>query len=54
VEGNLSSIYTWAILMSGYSIEGEAQFLIDAGAKGFIPKPFDIEILLKTVEDALK
>jgi PAS domain S-box-containing protein len=43
-----------AILMSGYSIEGEAQFLIDAGAKGFIPKPFDIEILLKTVEDALK
>ncbi len=43
-----------AILMSGYSIEGEAQFLVDAGAKGFITKPFDIDILLKAVEEALK
>ncbi len=43
-----------ALLISGFSIEGDAQDLLDAGMKGFIPKPFDTEILLKTVQDALK
>ena len=48
INGNIK-----ALLISGYSIEGEAQILIDAGMKGFIPKPFNPQVLLKKVGDAL-
>ena len=43
-----------ALLISGFSIEGDAQDLLDAGMKGFIPKPFDTEILLKTLQEVIE
>ena len=42
-----------ALLISGFSIEGEAQSLIDAGMKGFLQKPFNFSDFAKTVEKAL-
>jgi PAS domain S-box-containing protein len=42
-----------ALLISGFSIEGEAQSLLDAGMKGFIQKPFNMSALAKTVEKTL-
>ncbi len=33
------------LVCSGYSIDGPAQGLLDAGAQGFIQKPFTLEIL---------
>ncbi|HCE42802.1 MAG TPA: hypothetical protein DET40_04585 [Lentisphaeria bacterium] len=41
------------ILSSGYSIDGDAQSIIDAGAKAFIQKPFNMKDLSKCIEDAL-
>jgi PAS domain S-box-containing protein len=38
------------LLLSGHSIDGEAQALIDKGARGFLEKPFEAAILLETVE----
>ena len=43
-----------AIVCSGYSIEGPAQYIVDAGAQGFIQKPFsmaEISEQLKAVLD---
>jgi len=41
------------IATSGYSIDGEARKLIDAGAVGFIQKPFDLQQLSLTIYEAL-
>ena len=48
INGNIR-----ALLISGHSIECEVQSMLDAGMKGFIPKPFSPEILLETVKGAL-
>lgn len=37
------------LLASGYSITGDAQILLDEGAKGFIQKPFTFEELTKSI-----
>ncbi len=42
-----------ALLISGFSIEGEAQSLLDAGMKGFIQKPFSEELLAQELEKVL-
>ncbi len=42
-----------AILMSGYSIDGEVQSLLDAGMKGFIQKPFNTRELNKVIQGAV-
>ena len=42
------------LLASGFSIEGEAQSLIEAGAKGFVQKPFNISDLSKSLNDVLR
>ncbi|MFZ2658519.1 MAG: PocR ligand-binding domain-containing protein [Victivallales bacterium] len=41
------------LLISGYSIDGEAQSLLDAGIKGFIQKPFGKKLLAETLEKVL-
>ena len=41
------------LLVSGYSMEGEAQELLSAGAMGFLQKPFKRAQLLDLVADAL-
>ncbi|MFZ2657543.1 MAG: response regulator [Victivallales bacterium] len=43
-----------SLLISGFSIDGEAQELINAGMKGFLQKPFGIKELSAAVEAALK
>ena len=48
INGNIR-----ALLISGHSIECEVHSMLDAGMKGFIPKPFSPEILLETVKGAL-
>jgi len=42
------------IVCSGYSIDGPAQEILNAGAHDFIKKPFSFEILSKKLSDALK
>jgi two-component system, cell cycle sensor histidine kinase and response regulator CckA len=41
------------LLASGYSIDGEAQTIIDLGCKGFIQKPFRVEELSQKIRDVL-
>jgi PAS domain S-box-containing protein len=41
------------IVYSGYSQEGPAQEILDAGADAFIQKPFSMEALSKTIEETL-
>jgi CheY-like chemotaxis protein len=41
------------LLASGFSQEGEAQEILDAGAQGFIPKPFLRAELAQKVSEAL-
>lgn len=43
-----------ALLISGYSINGEAQSILDEGVRGFLQKPFEIGELSHTVRDALQ
>ncbi|MFZ2658702.1 MAG: response regulator [Victivallales bacterium] len=43
-----------SLLISGFSIDGEAQALIDAGMKGFLQKPFAIGELSMAMEAAFK
>ncbi|MCX5829485.1 MAG: response regulator [Deltaproteobacteria bacterium] len=42
-----------ALLSSGYSIEGQAQQILDRGCNGFLQKPFHTEILSIKVRDIL-
>lgn len=41
------------LLASGFSVDGEAQSLIEAGVKGFVQKPFNIADLSRSLDDAL-
>jgi PAS domain S-box-containing protein len=41
------------LLVSGYSVEGDARKLIAAGASGFLQKPFEVETLSAAVIKAL-
>ena len=41
------------LLCSGYSIEGEAQQIVDRGCNGFIQKPFQLKNLSQKVREAL-
>jgi len=40
------------IVCSGYSIDGPAQEILDAGALGFLQKPFSIEVLSEKLKEA--
>ena len=42
------------IIASGFSVEGEAQQLLDEGAKGFLQKPFQASTLAELVNKVLK
>jgi CheY-like chemotaxis protein len=42
------------LVCSGYSIEGPEQEILDAGAQGFIQKPFTIEALSEKLKDVLQ
>lgn len=42
------------IVCSGYSIDGPAQTILDAGAQDFIQKPFTIELLSKKLKKVLE
>ena len=41
------------ILCSGYSIDGEAQEILDRGCNGFLQKPFDIEQFSRKIRNQL-
>lgn len=41
------------ILSSGYSLDGQAQQIMDKGCDGFIQKPFDIPLISRTVRELL-
>ncbi|MDD5673121.1 MAG: response regulator [Chitinivibrionales bacterium] len=43
-----------AILSSGYSINGEAQEILDAGVLGFVQKPFRFDQIKSKIEEAMK
>ena len=43
-----------AILSSGYTIDGEAQRILNKGAKAFIKKPFGKAELLEKIKEVLK
>jgi PAS domain S-box-containing protein len=42
------------LVMSGYSLDGGAQAMIDAGARGFLQKPFTMATLAGKLGDTLK
>ena len=42
-----------ALLSSGYSIDGEAQKILDEGVKGFLAKPYRRADLIQTIADLL-
>jgi len=42
------------LLCSGYSIQGEADRLIEIGASGFIQKPFSLRSLEQSINDVLQ
>jgi two-component system cell cycle sensor histidine kinase/response regulator CckA len=41
------------ILSSGYTIDGQAQAILDRGCNGFIQKPFDLNTLSQKIKDLL-
>ncbi|MBN2399503.1 MAG: PAS domain S-box protein [Candidatus Aminicenantes bacterium] len=41
------------LLSSGYSLNGEAQHIMDRGCNGFLQKPYQIEILSKKIREIL-
>ncbi|MBU4053624.1 MAG: response regulator, partial [Proteobacteria bacterium] len=41
------------IVCSGYSIEGPAQEILDAGAQGFVQKPFSLMLMSKKLQEIL-
>ena len=42
------------IVFSGYSIDGPAREILDAGAQGFIQKPFSIATLSEKLKEVLE
>ena len=42
------------VVCSGYSIDGPAQEILDAGAQGFVQKPFSISTLAKKLKEVLE
>ncbi len=42
------------IVSSGFSIDGQAQEILDMGAKEFVQKPFNIKELLKAIQNTFK
>jgi CheY-like chemotaxis protein len=42
------------IVCSGYSIHGPAQDILDAGAEGFIQKPFSIAPFAEKLKEVLE
>jgi CheY-like chemotaxis protein len=42
-----------ALVSSGYTVDGEAGRILEAGAKGFLQKPFDIKQLSVMVYQAI-
>ncbi|MCK6488361.1 MAG: PAS domain S-box protein [Planctomycetes bacterium] len=43
-----------AVLSSGFSLDGEAQAILDAGVRAFVQKPFDRATLAHTLEVAIR
>ena len=41
------------LLSSGYSIEGQAQEILDRGCNGFLQKPFRLEMLSRKVREVI-
>jgi two-component system, cell cycle sensor histidine kinase and response regulator CckA len=41
------------LLSSGYSVNGQAQEILDRGCRGFLQKPFTLEILSKKIREVL-
>jgi CheY-like chemotaxis protein len=41
------------ILSSGYTIDGQAQAILNRGCNGFIQKPFDLNTLSQKIKDLL-
>jgi len=41
------------VIASGYAVNGETKRAIDAGAKGFVRKPYEVKQFLRTVREAL-
>jgi PAS domain S-box-containing protein len=41
------------MILSGYTIDGEAQRLLNAGALGFIQKPFKLKLIASSIYEAL-
>jgi CheY-like chemotaxis protein len=44
----------FVIVCSGYSIDGPAQDILDAGAEGFIQKPFSIVPFAEKLKEVLE
>lgn len=42
------------ILSSGYSLEGQAQQILNRGCKGFLQKPFELQALSQKVQEVLQ
>ncbi len=42
------------LLSSGYAINGQAKEIMDRGCKGFIQKPFSLNILSRKVREVLE
>jgi two-component system, cell cycle sensor histidine kinase and response regulator CckA len=42
------------LLMSGYSVDEDVQGLLDAGASGFVTKPYSPDVLARSVADAIQ
>lgn len=42
------------LLMSGYTKNEDVQVLLEQGARGFVMKPYSVEVLARSLADALK
>jgi two-component system cell cycle sensor histidine kinase/response regulator CckA len=42
------------LVFSGYALDGPAQEILDAGANGFVQKPFSVAGLSEKLEEVLK
>ncbi len=42
------------LLMSGYSMNEDVQALLDAGASGFVMKPYSVEVLARSLADVIR